>query len=169
MLLSTLLPIDGISIGKHPWDVSLMKGCFNFNPSRPKYINTWDIDVVLDFMFTLGDNSELQWKTLSQKLVTLLALTWWMRSSELAVISRSSIAITEEGVSFSLLAPRKTPKKGPMQSFFLKRFENTRTCPVECLVAYLAYSFDRFMISDDRLLLSFVAPHEPISGNMVGR
>lgn len=146
-----------------------MKGCYNYNPSRPRYSITWDINIVLNFMSSSGDNATLDFRMLSKKLVTLLAVSTWMRSSELAVIDRHSILITEEGVSFSLLAPRKSQKKGPMRSFFLKRFENTKTCPVECLSVYLIYTFDNFSVTHERLLLSFVAPNNPVAGNTVGR
>lgn len=112
--LLSLPPIDGVSIGKHTWVVSLMKGYYNFNPSRPKNAKTRDINVVLNFMSSDENNAKLDWRMLSKKLATLLAISTWMRSSELAVIYRHSIVIPEEGVSFSLLAPRKSQKQGPM-------------------------------------------------------
>lgn len=60
------------------------------------------------------------------KLATLLAISTWIRSSELAFIDRTSITITEEGVSFSFLIPRRSQTKSPMRFFYLKNLKIPR-------------------------------------------
>ena len=45
MLSTTLDPVDGTNIGKHPLIIQLMKGLYNKNPPAAKYANLWDVNV----------------------------------------------------------------------------------------------------------------------------
>jgi hypothetical protein len=74
MLSSTLDPIDGYKIGEHPTVVQLLKGCFNRKPPKARYNSLWDPDVVLNYLNSLPNNSDLGVAVLSKKLATLLAL-----------------------------------------------------------------------------------------------
>ena len=42
--------VDGFLIGKHPMMAKFMKGVFSLRPPEPKYIVTWDVKQVLDFL-----------------------------------------------------------------------------------------------------------------------
>lgn len=69
-------------------------------------------------------------------------------------------------LSFSLLSPRKNSKEGTdAVSLFEKKIVDIKTCPVECLRVYLIHTFDNCSTIHERLLLSFVAPNNPVSGN----
>jgi hypothetical protein len=59
MLSSTLDPIDGYKIGEHPTVVQLLKGCFNRKPPKARYNSLWDPDVVLNYLNSLPNNSDL--------------------------------------------------------------------------------------------------------------
>ena len=52
-----------------------MKGAFNKRPPIPKYSTTRSVDSVLNYLRSLGHNSEMSLKDLSHKLATLIALT----------------------------------------------------------------------------------------------
>lgn len=66
--------IEGIPIGQHPLVTHLMKGVYNSRPPKPRYSVTWDVDVVVKYLMSLGPNSSLSLRQLSQKLALLMAL-----------------------------------------------------------------------------------------------
>ena len=59
-----------------------MKGIFNLKPALPRYVNTWNVQVVTDYLDSLI-TSELNLKLLSVKMGTLLALTTGQRCQTL--------------------------------------------------------------------------------------
>jgi hypothetical protein len=91
MLSSTLPHIDNHPIGQHPLVKSLMNGCYNINPPKPKYNSIWDPELVVHFVSVLGKNYRLSIKDLSLKTVTLVALASLLRFSEIAAISTDSL------------------------------------------------------------------------------
>ena len=72
--------VDGFDVGKHLLVSRLMK---DKRPPLPGYTMTWSVGIVLDYLRSLGHNSELD---LSHKTATLLALCTTGRSSDLSVI-----------------------------------------------------------------------------------
>ncbi len=110
MLSSTLGKIDGIDIGKQQLVVKLMKGAYNKKPPIPKYTGFWDVNLVINYIISLGPDKELSLSTLSSKLAMLLALSSLCRVSELASIVRDSIVIDDEQAKFALSAPRKSQR-----------------------------------------------------------
>ena len=47
--LSTIITVDGMSIGNHPLVVRFLKGVFNLRPPVPRYKEVWDVSIVLRF------------------------------------------------------------------------------------------------------------------------
>ena len=78
--------VEGIPIGQHPMVTRLLKGVHNSRPPQPRYTQTWDVDVVIKYICSMGDNKELSLKTLSLKLAILMALVDASRTSELAAL-----------------------------------------------------------------------------------
>ena len=76
--------------GVHQLVKNLLTACYNLNPPKPKYSSTWDPDVVLRLLSSLGENSALPLTVLSQKVAILLAVK---RVSELASIDASSFCV----------------------------------------------------------------------------
>jgi hypothetical protein len=97
MLSSTLPHIDNHPIGQHPLVKSLMNGCYNINPPKPKYNSIWDPELVVHFVSVLGKNYRLSIKDLSPdstlqshrrpKHVTLrrLGCTWHIADSQVYI------------------------------------------------------------------------------------
>ena len=50
--------IDGTTVGQHPLITRLIKGVFHSRPPLPRYTHTRDVQTVLDFLRSLGDNRE---------------------------------------------------------------------------------------------------------------
>ena len=67
--------VDGVEIGKHPIISCLLKGAFHLRPPLSRYSSTWDVDVVLRYLKDLGPTITLSLRSLTHKLVMLLALT----------------------------------------------------------------------------------------------
>ena len=78
--------IEGTPIGQHPLVTRLLKGVYNMRPPKPRYSATWDVDVVIRHLQSLGENEALALKQLSQKLVLLMALVEASRVSELQAL-----------------------------------------------------------------------------------
>ena len=73
--LSTIITVDGVSIGCYPLVVRFLKGVFNLRPPVPRYKEVWDLSIVLRFLKTLTPVASLTLKNLlSLKLVMLLSL-----------------------------------------------------------------------------------------------
>ena len=76
--------IDGVSVGKCENTSLLLRGIGNSKPVAHKYVPVWDVSKVLDYM---ASRSNPDLKFLSQKLVTLLAITSFHRGMELHSLS----------------------------------------------------------------------------------
>lgn len=171
MLSSTLPPVDSFPVGQHPMVIRLLKGIYNSKPPTPRYSVTWDVDQVLRYFDTLEPNPDLPLKVISKKLALLLAITLMLRVSEIATISKQSVCITEEKVTFSLLKPRKAQKTGAPHSFSIKKFRaNPKLCPVSCF-GYYVFLTDtmRSDLNSDSLFMALLKPHRPVTGATIGR
>ena len=73
-LSSYLVLKDGVPFGQQMLVIRFMKGVFEMKPSLPKYSNTWNVNVVLNYLELLHPHNKLTLKKLSQKLAMLLAL-----------------------------------------------------------------------------------------------
>ena len=70
----THLPVDGICVGSHSFISRLMKGIFNLRPPCPRYVQMWDVSVVLRYLKYLLPAPLLSMRNLTLKLVMLMAL-----------------------------------------------------------------------------------------------
>ena len=67
-LSGVLPPMEGFPVGQHPLVVRLLKGILNLRPAMPRYQESWDVNIALDYMRSLPGNQLLPLKVLSQKL-----------------------------------------------------------------------------------------------------
>lgn len=167
MLSTTFPPLDAVPIGKHPLILSLMRGCYNGNPPRPRYNYTWDPDLVLNHARDRGFNEFLPLKELTEKTVTLLALALFMRVSEIASIEYESICFSQNQVAFSLTRPRKAQRSGATQRFDLQRSTDARCCPFVAVRDYLERTEPA---TTRKTLFVAVTNHiAPVTASTVGR
>ena len=66
--LSTVITVDGMSIGNHPLVVRFLKGVFNLRPPVPRDKEVWDVSIVLRFLKTLSSVASLSLKSLTLKI-----------------------------------------------------------------------------------------------------
>ena len=172
--LSSVLPsVNSCKIGSHPLVSQLLKGIFNLRPPQPKYSHTWKVSRILEYIKSLGPNENLSLKVLSLKLVTLLGLTAPDRSSDLAKRDLRFRTFHPEGVSFSLSGLSKTSRPGDLAktSFHAAFKEDKDLCPVECLKCYelRTREFRSFTNGVNKLFLSYILPHKPVSSATLAR
>ena len=65
--------IDGYAVGQHPLNHGLIKCVFQARPPLPHYSHIWDVQRVLNFLTSMGENHSLSLKHLSWKITMLLA------------------------------------------------------------------------------------------------
>ena len=160
--------VDNQPVGQHPLVVRLMRGISISRPPRPRYQHTWDVSVVTSYLASLGDNSKLSLKQLSQKLCMLMALTCPERSSIMATLDIAYMRHYPEGIQFSHTTFRKRSHCGKLGDSVYPKFSDKSLCPVQCLLVYL----ERTKVlrnNDTRLFLSFKKPHKPVSSSTLSR
>lgn len=168
-------PIDSLRVGEHPLVSQLLKGMFNSRPPLPRYSVTWDIQTVIDHIKSLGNNEALSLKCLSQKFGILLAITSLERVSEVVAHDLRFRRFLPEGVVFEL---PELVKKSRFQHGFKKSFhagfpENPNLCVVNCLREYekrtKGFRTQVGSSKSNRLLLSYIRPHKPITSDTLSR
>lgn len=164
-------PIDGVLVGKHPIVSRFMQGVFNSRPPCPKYSTTWNVDVVINYLHSLGPSDHLSLKNLSLKLAVLMALTSANRSSDLHALDLKFRRYTPEGVIFILPTLTKTRRSGPPKESFYCRFKEQILCPVRTLQIYEQYkeSLRKRDSEENRLFISFQKPHKPVCSSSIAR
>ena len=167
---SNLKPSNLLSVGRDPRVLNLLKGVYNISPPVPKYVNTWDPDIVLAHLDAHA-NANLSLLELSRKAVTLLALCSLLKTSEIASILLESIRICDTKISFTLGKPRKAQHSGPLQQQSIDSWpQNYSICPVRCIELYLERSASlRNTSNSASVFLSSNKPHHTCSVATIGR
>ena len=148
-----------------------MQGVFNSRPPCPKYSTTWNVDVVINYLQSLGPSELLSLKDLSLKLVVLMALTSANRSSDLHALDLKFRRYTPEGVIFTLPTLTKTRRSGPPKESFYCKFKEEILCPVHTLKIYEQRTESLRMkdSNESRLFISFQKPHKPVCSSSIAR
>lgn len=158
-------PIGGVRVGQHELICKVVGACFNANPPQPRYVVTWDVDKVLDYIHGLGDNSTLSNKCLTLKLSMLLALASAGRSSDLRALDIRYMSIKDSSIIFELAQLTKSRKKG--QSPIKQTFEKFEGDPLLCVFSTITCYLERSKVwradsNKNQLLLSYVKPHKEV-------
>lgn len=168
-MLATTLDFDGkAGVRGNQLIKQLLKAMYDARPPKPKYNTTWPIENVLDLFKSWGPNDQLNLRRLTKKTAMLLALTTFLRCSELAAIVSDSVVFSLSGVSFRLARPRKAQRSGPLCSFSIETFEDALLCPVNCLRRYIQET-TKVRGTDSLLLIGTVPPHKPVGSNSIAR
>ena len=78
--------------------VVFFKGVFKNRPPKPKYDTTWNTEAVLNWAEALGPLKVLDLKSLTFKLVALLALATAHRVQTLSLIKISDMTVSKSNV-----------------------------------------------------------------------
>ena len=101
--LSTVFTLqNNQTFGIHPLVTRFMKGVFETRPSLPRYSETWDVNVVLDYIAGLGQPEDQDLKMLTYKTVMLLALLTSQRRQTLHALDITNMDSMGKSVPFLL-------------------------------------------------------------------
>lgn len=147
-----------------------MKGVFHNRPSLPKYQHTWDINIVLGYLkqFKL---SEINLKMLTIKTLMLLALLTGQRGQTLHVLKRTEVTFTTSSCVIMINSLLKTSThKHHLSSLHFDCFcqHESSLCVVHFLKLYIERT-SAWEHSHDKLFLSYVKPHKPVSRDTISR
>ena len=137
-------------VGEHPEVTKLMKGASNLRPVCPKYCSTWDVDQVLRFVTSLGDNKDMVLMDLCQKTVFLLAITSAHRGKELTLLKIHLMNTHALYISFKFEDKFKTSGQNETarESIFHRFRENTGLCPAAALESLLERNREHRVVDD---------------------
>ena len=158
-------PIDGVKVGPHDLVCRVLNACFNAKPPQPRYVVTWDVDKVLSYIHSLGENSSLSNKCLTLKLSMLLALASAGRSSDLRALDIRYMTINDNSITFELGVLTKSRRKGqPPIKLTFDRFDSD---PLVCVVSTISCYLDRSKAwragaDKTQLHLSYIRPHTEV-------
>ena len=157
--------IEGHPIGQHPLVSRLLKGVYNLRPPKPRYTSTWDVDKVLRYLISLGENTALSLKVLSRKLVLLMAMVTASRTSELQALDLRYRVFGPTSVTFRLasLTKKRTAGAPPKEVSFGAFPDDPHLCVVECLKCYERVTKDLRLDGSHALYILYVRPHKPVT------
>ena len=142
-MLSQTLPIFGVNFTDFIYVNRMLKGCFNSNPPKPRYVHTWDISVVLKYLFTLYPLEDLSLKMLTLKLTALLALTTAARAQTLSALNLNFMKQFSDVIIFDIHELLKTTRPGIKQpSVVIKRYDKRELCVFKTLKHYILRTKD---------------------------
>ena len=162
--------IDGYTGDQHPMIRRLIKSVFQARPPLPRYSHTWDVQRVLYFLISLGENYSLSLKHLSWKVTMLLALSHPSRSADLSKIDLCRRVHKPDGVCFY---PRTLAKQSRSTSqitnfFFPSLPEEDSLCPMSTLKEY-ENRIKPLRGGETKLLVAIIKPHKVVSSSTVAR
>lgn len=108
---SAVALVLGPEVGEDPRIKRLFKGLYNLKPPQPKYDQTWDPQIVLNFFSKKSDNCDLSLNMLSKKIATLLALITAHRVQTLSLINIENIEVTTSKIVIKI--PDRIKTSGP--------------------------------------------------------
>lgn len=164
---SALSALVGNNIGSDDWVKRLLKGAYKLKPTKPKYINTWNPQLVLDHI----SNNDLSLEKITKKLIILLAICTAHRMQTFSLIKLENIHFQEEGVKIYITDIIKTSAPGRDQPvLYLPYFrENVAICPAKTLSDYVSRTKNLRSENVKNLFLTYKAPHKAATTQSLSR
>ena len=173
-LSAVLYKRNGLPFGQDPNVSQMMKSIFKLRPTLPKYVVTYDPDIILNYMNTLPDNSSLSLKLLTKKLVMLLCLLSGQRSQSIHAIQTNYMKFSNNKYICYIPKVLKTTKPGkhlaPLE--FEKFPNNSKLCVASCIDEYMKRTNpirDNMETRPVQLILSYAPPHDIVGSATIAR
>ena len=111
--MSCYLEIDNCEqFGAHRLVKRFMKGVFELRPAFPKYVVTWNVDLVLRYLELLFPLDKLTLKELSCRVIMLITLLSGQRCQTLHSLTLPSMTLSSDKCVFVLDVLLKQSKRG---------------------------------------------------------
>lgn len=146
------------------------KGVFHLRPNLPKYENTWDPLLVLNYLRgQINDNISLE--RISYKLAMLLALASAQRVQTLSLIELDDIKLSSQGVQIFIRNRIKTSGLNKVQPIIsLPFYTNDKIlCVATTLLFYIDTTKSIRNSACNKLLLTFKKPYHNASSQTISR
>lgn len=142
--ISAIATIDNVPAGRHPLVCRFMKAVFQLRPSLSRSRITWDPDLVLTYIESLGPNNILSTIQLARKLVMLMLLVSGQRGQALHVLDIRNMSVSPSRVSFRIGDLLKTSRPGDHFSAmsFDAYLPNKMLCVYTTILCYLRRTSD---------------------------
>ena len=158
-----------VSFGTHPLVIRFMKAIYNLRPPCTKYQDTWDVDIVLNYLRKLPPVKELNLKQLTLKLTMLLAILSASRCQTLHYLSIKNMKQRASKFVFHFDDLLKQSRPGyvvkPLE--FVSYPVNRKLCIVTVLKEYLKRT--KRIRSSSYLLVSYIKPSAQVSTATISR
>ena len=165
-----MTPDSSSSFGSNPLVKRLLRGMFNIRPSIPKHVNTYDVDVVLQYLKGLGDADAIPFKMLTFRLLTLFCLLSGQRDQTFAAIDIRLMDVSDDRVVCYIDQVLKTTRPGFHQSpLDFRAFPDSKAIfPVFNTQQYLFRSFS-LRVPRVKLFVSYKSPHQSVCTSTISR
>lgn len=160
---------DGkLDLGNNILIKKFMKGVFNKRPTSSRYVSTWDPEVVLKYISSIG--SKLTLIQLSQKTCMLLLLLTAQRGQTVHLIRVEDIHFTNSQVEITFPHLLKHSKPGSHQDkVVFKSFQaKKRLCIVASLREYLNRT-SALRDDEQKLFITTQAPFKGVARATISR
>ena len=143
-LSSIVILPDGTKVGENKFVKQFIKGVCNMKPAKPRYLDSWDPNIVLE-MFKNEEWNPLDQLTLmelSVKTVMLILLATYQRGQIILALNLERMTMLKDEVRFEILRAdlKQGSKKNckPKPIVFCKRIDTPELCIFEHLQCYLS-------------------------------
>ena len=159
------------TIGAYPWVVKFMKGVYNLRPPVPRYDDTWDVSVLLEFLRSLSPVQELSLKWLTLKTVAIMAILIAARAQTLALLDISNMTRKSDQFSFQLgKSDLKQSRQGytpPLLVFKAYPFDK-KLCVFSTLEEYIQRT-STLREGETQLFISYMKPFKKVKSATISQ
>lgn len=151
-----------------------MSGAFNRKPTFPRYVETWNPQIVLSHLKGYPDTKEMSLKQLTLKLTMILALVTAQRTQTLKLLSINDMQSKDGEYVFQITSILKqTSAHGGRQRHLppivLKKYDHDKTLCVFTLLQEYLIRTSNLRGSCSQLLICHCKPHGPASKDTISR
>ena len=159
------------NLSDHPLVSRFVKGIFNKHPPLPKYVKTWDINMVLELFDHMGDNSKLSFKDLTRKLVVLLLILGARRRQPIVAIHVNCVLIEHDKCVLLPTVPLKHTRPGKTLDCieYDALPENRTLCIVDCTKGYVLQRSAKVDETVTSFIITNGKPHRSASDDTKSR
>lgn len=168
--VSSVATVDNLPVGQHPLTKRFMKAVFNLRPALPKTVNTWDVDIVLEFLRRLQPVASICLLDLSRKLVTLLLLLSGQRGQIISLIDIRNISVTNSRLVIRIgdLTKTSRPNHHQQELSFLAYEPDVNLCVVHTYLQYIARTVG-LRGNTTQLFITTRPPYKSVSRDTITR
>ena len=168
-LSAVIIMEDGSKFGDHHLVKLFMKGIFNTDPPKPRYIDTWDPEVVLKLLMTWSPAHKLSLGKLTKKVVMLILLVTGQRGQIIKALNTNNMSITATRYKFyvdNLDIKQGRPGYKPEPVVLRKYPANKQLCVYHYMTVYLKRTLDLRGETKD-VFITTVKPFKPVSRDTI--